>query len=216
MTGKDQKTKKDTRKVFPDLFVVIDIVLYLWLAYRFFQLWAMPSETEINAIVTMSTLMIFEFIMVHSGVFMAVMPFKWSLLFFFPFYGLFALVFNLMTPDNTIMYLYLVVVFNRMRFAFFNNNKELQMQAVLTSVYAVVIYFFSMIIIALSAEAIPEFGLTPEFLERAKYAPKGSGLFIDMPQTAMCLGVIYYILLALYSFGLLRSDLKKWFKSVPL
>ena len=54
--------------------VLMDVVI----AYQFFSIWHHPTMDDLPQLGTLSLLMIFEFIMVHSGVFMAVMPKKIS------------------------------------------------------------------------------------------------------------------------------------------
>ena len=192
-----------------DFFALIDIGLTLWVAYLFFQLWVMPSAGDIDRIYYMSILIAFEFIMIHSGVFMAAMPLKISLLVFFPLYGVFALAFNTMIPDNSIMFIYLIVVLNRMRFAFFSVSESVKMQNLGMSVYAAVVYFFLMIGVAFLSWMVPKFGLTPEFLSNAGYNPSVKGLFTEIPQTAMCLGFLYYIMLALFNILIFTNGIKR-------
>jgi hypothetical protein len=153
--------------------------------------------------------------MVHSGVFMAVMPLKFSLFVFFPFYGLFAWGFNTIVSDNSIVMLYLLTVFNRMRFAFFNIDKQMQAELMLKSFYTLGIYFTTIMVVVISAQIIPKFGLTEAFLEKATYSKikQGSGLMIDSPNVSMCLGCIYFILLSLLEIKLIYSKGKplNWF-----
>jgi len=147
----------------------------------------------------MVILMGFEFFMVHSGFSMAVMPRKISLLVFFPAYGLFAFCLNTMMPDNTIMWIYLGVVLNRMRFAFHHNSAEVMQQAQSYSVYAAAVYFITMIGSVVMSSNISRMGLTPEFLAASNYDPPIGGFFKQQPQIAMCAGVCYYVMLALHS-----------------
>jgi len=197
-----------------DIFQLVDVGLYLWMAYCFLKLWVMPTAEDVDRIYFMSILIAFEFIMVHSGVFMAAMPLKWSLLLFFPVYGLFAFAFNLFVSDNSILYLYLGVVLFRMRFAFFNKSKQATDQAIGFSAYAVMVYFIPMIIVAIFSEKVPEFGVSPEFLEQAGYKIKIGGIFTEMPQTALCLGACYYILLALLPILMFVNSFKAWMKKI--
>ena len=209
MTKHKKQIKESEEQPGFDLFALVDIGLTLWVAYLFFQLWVMPSVEDIDRIYYMSILIGFEFIMIHSGVFMAAMPLKLSLLFFFPFYGVFALAFNAMVPDNSIMYIYLIVVLNRMRFAFFNVSESTKIRNIGMSVYAAMVYFFLMVGVAVMSWMIPRFGLTTEFLSNAGYNPKIGGLFTEIPQTAMCLGFLYYIMIALFNLLIFIRNIKR-------
>lgn len=204
METKIKSRPKQTNYLRP--FDVLDIVLTLLIAYQYISFWLFPSAAEVGIIYSFVILIAFEFVMVHSGVFMAVMPLKYVLFLFFPIYGLFAWAFNTMIDDNTILWLYLIVVLNRVRFAFANkNDEETKNRAIGTSIYAVLIYFFLVVIAAVTADWIPAFGLSTPFLDAAGYysiADPG-GIFTDMPETAMFVGTFYYLFLSAFSILLL-------------
>ncbi len=188
-------------------FIYAGVIINLIIAYRFYALWAHPNQEHAGYITTMATLIGFEFIMVHSGVFMSVFPKKISLYIFFPFYGLFALVFSTLIDDwHIILITYLFAVFNRMRFAFADVPKSIKNRNILTSVLAAIIYFILIFVVAFNAEKIPELGLTRSYLEMSGYLSsiETGGILIDTPQTAMALGLFYYVALALVEFLFVR------------
>jgi hypothetical protein len=191
-------------------FEYLGILFNLAIAGQFLWLWILPDASDINKIVSFSALILFEFVMVHSGIFMTAMPLKLSLFVFFPFYGLFAWGFNQMVSDNSILILYLVVVFNRMRFAFFNVDKNEMGQLVLKSILSAALYFVLIFLVVLTAGIIPRFGLSEEFLSKSMFAEikQGSGLMIDLPHTSMCMGFLYYTFLAIIEFKLIRKSQK--------
>ena len=117
------------------------ILMNVFIVYQLLQLWVFPQPTQAEKIYSMSSLMAFEFVLVHSGVFMALMPKKWSLIIFVPFYGLFAYAFNKSMPNNVILITYMFVVLNRMRFAFFNVDKKFKDRTILFSIIALIVYF---------------------------------------------------------------------------
>lgn len=181
-------------------FIYAGVVFNLIIAYRFYALWASPGLDQSNQITNMATLIAFEFIMIHSGVFMAVFPKKVSLFLFFPFYGLFAVAFAAAIDDwHIIMFTYLFAVFNRMRFAFADVPRAIKFRNITISVFAAVIYFILIFVVAFNAENIPALGLTNDYLEASGYISnlETGGLFFDSPQTAMALGVLYYVTLGL-------------------
>ena len=200
-----KQSKKQNNSILEKIepsFELVDVVMMGFMAYQYFKLWIDPQYGDAEKIFQMAGLMGFEFIMVHSGVFMAVMPRKVSLLIFVPAYGLFAWAFNdIIGGGNLVAYIYLIAVFNRMRFAFFNVNEELKNKQILRSVFAVLTYFFLLLGVAFGSKLIPEFGLNDVNLSFIGYdeAKTHGGLFLDEPQTAICLGSIYYLILALYS-----------------
>lgn len=192
-------------------FLFAGVFFNLLIAVRFFQLWYAPQEDQANQIITMATLVGFEFIMVHSGVFMAAFPKKFSLFIFFPIYGLFAYSFASMIEDwHIIIVTYLVVVFNRMRFAFADVPEVIKQRNILFSALAAMIYFFLIMLIAFNAQGIPALGLTETFLNDANYFSKlkNGGILTEIPQSAMSFGVVYYVTLAFVEFKLINFKSK--------
>jgi hypothetical protein len=158
-------------------------------------------------VVGLSALIMFEFIMIHSGLFMAVMPAKFSLFILVPFYGLFAFVLNKAVSDNSVVILYLAVVFNRMRFAFFNIDTKVLGQMILKSILAFGLYFILCLIILPLSNYLPTFALTDSFMQRAYEAGffKSKGTFSFVPQATMCLGTIYYVLLPILEYKFIKK-----------
>lgn len=191
-------------------------IFNILLAGQFLQLWVYPFPGQVEKIYGLSLLIIFEFVMVHSGIFMALFPPKISLLIFFPFYGLFAIVFSLIAGNLTIIVLYLIVVFNRMRFAFFDVGDEARGNMILQSILSLLLYFALIILVAISSNIIPAFGLNENFLSLAEYeeVKKGAtGIMVDSPQTSMCLGVLYYIILTFIDYKLFNKESKAELKA---
>ena len=131
---------------------------------------------------------------------MAVMPKKLSLFVFFPMYGLFALAFHHSVINTNILYIYLLTVLNRMRFAFSNVSPEVRALQMGKSALKAIFYFFLILAVCIGNAIIPPFGLTEEFLEKSRYfqTVKSSGLFIEKPYVPICMGFIYYSLPVLY------------------
>ena len=159
----------------------------------------------------MAGLMAFEFVMVHSGVFMAVMPKKISLYFLIPFYGVFALAFTASMGTTDILIIYLVVVFNRMRFAFSDVSPQIKNRTILLSILAAIAYLFLIFIIIFTNGIFGEQGLTQEFLNATSYFENlnAGGEFLERPHTAISFGFFYYCTLALFEALLLRAKMPK-------
>ncbi|MBC6997438.1 MULTISPECIES: hypothetical protein [Bacteroidota] len=187
-------------------FEYASILMNVVIAFQFFSLWYRPSFDDIGQLGTLTILMAFEFGMIHSGVFMAIMPKKISLFVLVPFYGTFAWGFNSYLEDNTILYIYMTVVFNRMRFAFSDVPLEMKARSIIKSVLAAVMYFFMLLFFVLGADIIPKLGLTAEFVNMSGYreSMNTSGAFIDLPHAVMAFGLTYYCGLALMEALLLK------------
>lgn len=188
------------------------ILTYFSLALKHLWLWLWPSADTMEALITLGTLMAFEFIMLHSGLFMfALSGSKKMLVGLFFFYGLFALIFNLAMPHNEIIYLYMFVVISRVKILFFEEKEELKQDLLIYSFVRTMIYFVLVITITLLGEKIPEMGLTTQFLSDNNYRSftgNTSGVFVDFPQVPMCLGFVYFTLLGLLDTKKLLSKSK--------
>jgi len=187
------------------------ILIKLFIAYQFFTLWTNPQLSDATKISDLAILMAFEFVMVHSGVFMAVMPRKITLYVLVPIYALFALAFNMSVSNNTILILYLMVVFNRMRYAFSDVSKAVKSRTIFISVLAAIIYFVLIFVMMFNMNSLPEYGLNANFLEASGYnaAKTSSGVFADAPHTAIAFGFIYYSILAIIEALLINKDFSK-------
>lgn len=110
--------------------------------------------------------------------------------------------------DNTILIAYLLVVFNRMRFAFSDVSPALRKRAILTSILAAISYFILIFVVVFSMNFIPELGLNTDFLELSGYnaAKTSGGIFIDTPHVAICFGLLYYCILVLIEVMLLKKE----------
>lgn len=163
-----------------------------------------PGPDDGPIILTFGMMMGFEFILVHSGVFMAVMPRWLSLSVFFPLYGVFALAMNSMIPGNAILWLYLSVTLTRMRFAFSKPSPEAKNVNIMFSVAAVTTYFILIFIFAFSSGILPKFGITESYLQSVGYSDlhDSGGIFIDLPHVPLAMGVVYFTALAFYEWGI--------------
>ena len=161
-----------------------------------------PGPTDGIIILTFGVMMGFEFILVHSGVFMAMAPRWLSLTLLVPTYALFAWAMNSAVPGNAILWLYLGVTFTRMRFAFSNPSAEAKSANMLFSISAVITYFILIIIFASSSESLPRFGITEAYLQSIGYNDlhDSGGIFIDLPNVPLAMGVVYFALLAVYEW----------------
>ncbi|MFR5958948.1 MAG: hypothetical protein ACLUHA_04915 [Bacteroides stercoris] len=153
---------------------------------------------------SLAILMAFEFVMVHSGLFMAAMPLKASIRLFIPLYGLFAFAFghSMREGDYTIIILYLATVLNRMRFAFFNVSKSVKQRVVRQSMIALAVYFVLTVSVVCAESVIPSFSLEQLFPNRhpipVKYVPEDCLLKSLMYQyvSDFCITVYFLFLIS--------------------
>jgi hypothetical protein len=189
-----------TLEKFDTPFRSVAIFTFVFMAVRHLMLWSSPDAGDAATIYSLSMLMAFEFVMVHSGAFMSALSgSKLGLLGLVVFYGLFAFGFNYAMPNNDIAFVYMFVVLNRVRFFFYKKNEDSFSKTFIESIIRLLVYFFLVIPITLSNEYIPALGLTEEYLTSSGYQEirgNSSGVFIEKPQVALLFGFVYYSVLA--------------------
>jgi len=203
-------------RLFNNLTAWIGIGVYIALILQMLRVWIAPQADDIELILTLAVMMGFEFIMVHSGIFMAVMPRKLSLFLFIPFCGIFALTMNALLPNNYILWLYGSIIFTRIRFAFSNPDQETINRSISMSIKAAILYFVLIMSFSFGSGLIPEFGLTQDFLTQSGYwdIVKTGGLFPEKPYVPIAIGVVYFSLIALIevkTFNLLPNK-RRYFR----
>ena len=195
------------------VFSFIDAILILYLAYQFLRFWIYPQADEIEMIYDFAILMGFEFIMVHSGVFMSTLGKSWKMwLFFSLFYGLFALVFNTFISSNYVIVMYCTVVLNRMLSGVqvWNNKNTTKVEGIILRACMTSLIYFLLIIfvVCLCKDFIPMFGLSYDFLQTTDYdiEKMPGGILTENLHVSMCFGMLYYVALALMDiFSIVRT-----------
>ena len=188
----------------------VGIAFYALLVFQYLSLWIAPGQNDGVKIHGLTWLFLFEFVLAHSGIFMAVFPRKTALFIFVPFYGLFALAFNAAVPGNTILFLYCGVILMRMRFIFSDPSSPARGRALTLSILSAVLFFLCTVVIFSAAGILPKLGLTEGYLASIDFAnlSDSSGDFVDNPHAAMATGAVYFTLLAMTEirlFGLLKT-----------
>lgn len=178
---------------------IIEYGFQAFYATLFLMTWQNP-EQHIGLLNDLSVLILFEFVMVHSGTFMAIMPKKWSLLLLIPFYGAFAYSFNKMTIDSNILFAYSITVLNRMRFAFSDVSDKIRGEQILNAFGRVAFYFVLLFTILIGSNFVPKLGFTNVFLKSNSFLNgiPDKGIFLASPKESMCLGFLYYSIPTLY------------------
>ena len=182
----------------------VEVAQTALIACQYLYLWLFAGPDDAYKVYSLAILMAFEFVMVHSGLFMAAMPLKASIRLFIPLYGLFAFAFghSMREGDYTIIILYLATVLNRMRFAFFNVSKSVKQRVVRQSMIALAVYFVLTVSVVCAESVIPSFSLGAAFSESASYTRevRAGGLFVEKPYVPICLGFLYYSVLSFFNF----------------
>lgn len=197
-------------------FIYTGVLVNAFIAYQFLDIWLYPDWDQASQLKSMAILMSFEFIMIHSGLMMAVSSKKISLFIVFPFYGIFVYTYSQVTDDwHIIAYTYLFAVFNRMRFAFADVPENFKKRNIFISVFAGVTYIIVAIILTTQEKFIPDFGLTQGYLEASGYFENLNinGTLLELPKVAICLGFLYYCILSILEFYLVWNR-DRFFKPI--
>ncbi len=185
----------------------IDILLSLGMAAVCLYFWVFPKTGDATQLHSLSLLLSFEFFLVHSGVFMAAVALglpRWSLLIFFLLYGVFAYCFMLVSGDFSIIWVYLLVMLNRMLGALWIRNEKDGARLFRVAFIRAWVYVLLLGLVFAVQQSIPRFGLSLDFLEAIDYfsATDYDG-FLPV-HVAMCFGTLYYVGLALLDIWAIR------------
>lgn len=167
---------------------VVFIALYL-------SMWISPSSFSNEFIMVSVTLIFFEFVLMHSGLFMMG---KVGVILFFPIYFAAAYKFNAIVPGNTILYVYLIqIVF---RFLNTNSQKSKSILPFLKSwASAFGAYVPAIVATVILASYLPYWGLNLEVQE-------GIGVGNVALHHAMFFAVFYYSILIVWEFYFQKKD----------
>lgn len=160
------------------------------------SVWFFPEYYTVEIIYNLTIILIFEFILIHSGVFMAVFR-DWRVLTLFAlFYGLFALAINMSVLGDSplILYLYSATVANRMLFGLTSRSEQERSENMGYSALMALNFMFCIFLVLILSFLVPYGGLTPEYLRSIDYYASIStgGEFPDRPHVAFAFGVLYF------------------------
>jgi len=180
------------------IFSLLGVIMNGWLAYLFLSLWLYPQASDIELIYSLTILILFEFILVHSGVFMSVLGRSWiGWLFFIFIYGIFAFAYNTFISGNQIIILYGAVVLNRMLQGILSRRGADKEQGLMMAAIYAITWFGLLIMVVVGSSYIPRYGLTEVFVNSTNYTTinQAGGDFKGDPHIFMCFGVLYYLIL---------------------
>lgn len=160
------------------------------------SVWFFPEYYTVEIIYNLTLILIFEFILVHSGVFMAVFR-DWRILMLFAFlYGLFALAINMAVLGDSplILYLYSATVANRMLFGISSRTEQERGENMGYSALMALNFMFCIFFVIILSFLVPYGGLTPEYLRSIDYysSISSGGEFPEKPHVAFAFGVLYF------------------------
>lgn len=174
-------------------FIYAGALVNFFMIINFIILLVNPSVSDANKIYSVTLLIGLEALLAHSGVFMAIWNKKLTLLLFIISYGFFVFFLNTLAEGNFILYSYMVVIFNRMRFAFINANEKTKVLYVSKAVFGAIIYFILMFSFIFSPSIYPEFALNKEFLNKSGYNSLiEKGLISDYPNVSLLFSILYF------------------------
>lgn len=176
------------------------------------SVWFYPEYYTVDIIYNLSMVLIFEFILVHSGVFMAITKNIFILLGIALVYGLFALAFNysVLGDSPIILYVYSLTILNRILFGLSSRSDEERQQNFGYSALMVINFMFCIFLILICSKFVPYGGLTPDYLLSLNYYNSFSlgGEFPENPHIAFAFGVLYFSLPLVMPFIMKQLDKK--------
>ncbi|MEQ4922062.1 hypothetical protein [Proteus hauseri] len=168
---------------------------FLYIAF-IVTVWWFPERFSVQTIYNLTVLFLFEFILVHSGVFMAAFARTKLVFALIPFYGIFALIINsmIMGDENLIIWLYAVIVANRIISGYQVKTKEEMGKNLFYSALLVLNFMLCLFSVMIFKFLVPYGGLTPEYLNEINYLyliPQHSDYF-NVPHVGMAYGTLFY------------------------
>ncbi|MGA3698287.1 hypothetical protein ACPAVH_20730 [Enterobacteriaceae bacterium TYF_5] len=198
--------------------------LFSWFDYftQFFYIafiitaWCYPALFSVQTIYNLTVIFIFEFILVHSGLFMAVLARTKLIFVLIPVYSVFAFMINsfVMGDENIVLWLYAVIVANRLIGSYQAKSREAWNKNVLNSAYMTLNFLFCIFLIAMIRFIVPYGGLTPEYLDKVNYLNliASHSEYFNAPHVGMALGTLLYtipfIFLTITMFSPLYKKIK--------
>ncbi|WP_193016531.1 MULTISPECIES: hypothetical protein [Gammaproteobacteria] len=158
--------------------------------------WWLPERFSVQTIYNLTVLFLFEFILVHSGVFMAAFARTKFIFALIPIYSIFALIINsmIMGDENLIIWLYAVIIANRIISGYQVKTKEEMGKNLLYSALLVINFMLCLFSVLIFQFLVPYGGLTPQYLNEIDYLyliPQHSDYF-NVPHVGMAYGTLFY------------------------
>ncbi|OAT49126.1 hypothetical protein [Providencia heimbachae] len=179
------------------------------------SVWFYPEYYNAEIIYNLTIILIFEFILVHSGVFMAVIQNKLALAGFALFYGIFALAINTSVLGDApiILYLYSATVINRMVFGLTSRTPQERQENMLYSALMALNFMFCIFAALILSFMVPYGGLTPSYLSSISYfdVMSSGGEFPEKPHVAFAFGVMYFSMPVI--MPMIIWFFSRWYKS---
>lgn len=177
---------------------LVSTIFNCYLLYQYISLWFSINPDPIT-VETLGALICFEFIVVQSGVFMAVFHKKLLALFFVLVYALFAYEFNKMLPlqDNKIMIGYFFIVLHRIHFTFYNLSKKQYDRLLGFSGLAAINYILAIAFCVIFSSFLPKLTYTNAFLSKNSF--RNIGCDLSSVSFLIATGSIYYLLMIFFT-----------------
>lgn len=185
----------------------------LYLSWALFGVWSDPMARDEGSWVRFGVgLMILEFVLLHSGAFMAAMfkpevpvnKRRWGMLGFITFYSLMAWAMAESTDSPALLWIFAGVITGRLLSGLALGKLDFHSQ-VSRSAFGVALYLF--VVAGTIFIPIPEWGVTREVVDET-YPGRGDGLWERQPHRAIAGAAVYFLIMGtaeLLLFGRTRS-----------
>lgn len=195
-----------------EYFQAFNYLISIFICCKF---WLFPDLSNAHFLTNSIHLFVTEFLLVHSGVFMAVFARSKKIIVVIIIYGF--LIFDLAKSfgDNYFFYLYLLIVLLRMRSAFSGFNPLIFFKNIMMSVAGILFFMIAGISMAILENYIPVLGLREDYLNNSgfRWENKDSGgMIVDKPYLIMYFWIVYFTLWFFLEIYLIRLK-KEFFNS---
>ena len=157
----------------------------------------------------MSLFLLFEVILVHSSTFLSVVPRKYSREFLVLIFGGSTIALNILVPQGNFwfLFIYLLFILNRMRFAFYSVRPDVRKRTANISVFSIFIGVLLILLLNAFPSYISEFNLDNAFrgVVNLTGLPSFSKVVANYGHFFMCFGFLYFGFLSVFNLCLAGS-----------
>lgn len=177
------------------------VINYFVLSVQYALLWITAKQAGPETIKSYCAIVAFEFILVHSGIFMfGFAKLKFTLPIFLLFYGLFAYVINKSLTTNGLIISYMLIMLQRIRTIFFSTSNVVFNRFVYSFKVAI-IYVSLMVFLVVIKDYIPGFGMSgPVTISDNNMVTK------IQPHILLTFGTFYFLILAYLEYRALKKQ----------
>lgn len=187
----------------------VGIFLTAVISFQYFYLWLFAQTSNVRQVEAMSLFLFFEVVLVHSSTLLSAVPRQYSREFLVLIFGASAIALNILVPPGNFwfLFIYLVFILNRMRFAFYSVRPDVRKRTANISVFSIFIGVLLVLLLNAFPSYISEFNLDSAYrgVVNLTDLPSFSKVVANYGHFFMCFGFLYFGFLSVFNLCLAGS-----------